>query len=197
VQRAEPTDLRIRRTRKLLQEALLQLLAEKSFQAITIRDITSRAMVNRSTFYDHFEDKYALMEHTVSEGFREQLAARLTVEAPDRMENLRALIMTLWDFFADLQGHCRHADESQKLLFETQVMNVVKERLSAWLEESSDSPVWDPRTQELLVAALSWSIYGATHYWVEKTPKEPGGELADLLMPIFHSVLDPQSIPSS
>jgi len=54
-------DLRVRRTRKLLQKALIELTIEKGFADVTVRDITERAMVNRSTFYRHYLDKYDLL----------------------------------------------------------------------------------------------------------------------------------------
>ena len=54
-------DLRIRRTFKLLSEALFALLEEKSFDEISVMDICDRAMVHRTTFYKHFEDKYHLL----------------------------------------------------------------------------------------------------------------------------------------
>jgi AcrR family transcriptional regulator len=56
-------DLRVRRTRKLLQKALLEAASEKGFAQVTVRDITERAMVNRATFYRHYEDKYDLLAH--------------------------------------------------------------------------------------------------------------------------------------
>ncbi|MBC7813431.1 MAG: TetR/AcrR family transcriptional regulator C-terminal domain-containing protein [Burkholderiales bacterium] len=55
-------DLRVRRTRKMIQEAFMALTVEKGFSALTVRDITERAMINRSTFYRHFLDKYDLLE---------------------------------------------------------------------------------------------------------------------------------------
>ncbi|MBX3065519.1 MAG: TetR/AcrR family transcriptional regulator [Anaerolineae bacterium] len=64
---AELEDLRIRRTRKLLQRALIDLTVEKGFAAITVRDITERAMVNRSTFYRHYLDKYQLLNEYLDE----------------------------------------------------------------------------------------------------------------------------------
>jgi AcrR family transcriptional regulator len=54
-------DLRVRRTRKLLQKALLEAASQKGFAHVTVRDITERAMVNRATFYRHYEDKYDLL----------------------------------------------------------------------------------------------------------------------------------------
>ncbi len=60
-------DLRVRRTRKLLQKALLEAATEKGFAHVTVRDITERAMVNRATFYRHYEDKYDLLGQYMEE----------------------------------------------------------------------------------------------------------------------------------
>ncbi len=53
-------DRRIQRTRKLLQEALLALILEKGYEAVTVQDVIDHANVGRSTFYAHFQDKEAL-----------------------------------------------------------------------------------------------------------------------------------------
>ena len=58
----EQEDLRVRRTHKLLWEALMAELSQRSFEEITVKEICERAMVHRSTFYHHYEDKYALLE---------------------------------------------------------------------------------------------------------------------------------------
>ena len=60
-------DLRVRRTRKLLQKAMLEAASEKGFAHVTVSDITERAMVNRATFYRHYEDKYDLLSHYIEE----------------------------------------------------------------------------------------------------------------------------------
>src|SRR5205807_1741174 len=46
-------DPRVKRTRKLLQQAFIELFQEKGFASISIQDITERATVNRATFYAH------------------------------------------------------------------------------------------------------------------------------------------------
>jgi AcrR family transcriptional regulator len=61
------TDLRIRRTHKFLQEAMIELITEKGFEAITVGDITERAMINRATFYRHYQDKYDLVARIFEE----------------------------------------------------------------------------------------------------------------------------------
>jgi len=51
----------VRRTRRRLKEALLQLIEERSYEDITIEDITEKADVGRSTFYSHFTSKEELL----------------------------------------------------------------------------------------------------------------------------------------
>jgi AcrR family transcriptional regulator len=55
------TDRRIQRTRALLQDALLALIEEKGYAAITVQDILDRANLGRSTFYAHYRDKDELL----------------------------------------------------------------------------------------------------------------------------------------
>jgi AcrR family transcriptional regulator len=50
-------DRRIQRTRQLLLDALVALILEKGYEAVTVQDIIDRANVGRSTFYAHFQDK--------------------------------------------------------------------------------------------------------------------------------------------
>ncbi len=55
-------DLRIVRTRESIQNAFIELIEEKGFDAISVKDITTRANINRGTFYAHYEDKFDLMK---------------------------------------------------------------------------------------------------------------------------------------
>lgn len=57
----EKQDRRVRRTRQLLQSALLALLKEKRYEDISVQDIIERADVARSTFYVHYVDKDDLL----------------------------------------------------------------------------------------------------------------------------------------
>ncbi len=59
------TDLRIQRTQKAIIDTFYELLDEKNFGSITIIDICERALINRGTFYTHFQDKYQLLEKVV------------------------------------------------------------------------------------------------------------------------------------
>ncbi len=60
-------DLRVRRTRKLLMQAMIELTIAKGFSRITVQEIVERAMVNRATFYRHYLDKYDLLEQYMND----------------------------------------------------------------------------------------------------------------------------------
>jgi AcrR family transcriptional regulator len=50
-------DRRVRRTRRLLREALIALIVERGYEKVTVQDVLDRADVGRSTFYAHYRDK--------------------------------------------------------------------------------------------------------------------------------------------
>jgi AcrR family transcriptional regulator len=69
-------DRRVRRTRRLLREALLELILEKGYDALTVQDVLDRADVGRATFYAHFHDKDELLV-SGAEDIRESLRRKM------------------------------------------------------------------------------------------------------------------------
>ena len=55
-------DLRVQKTLHAIDQAIVVLLEKKTFENITIQDISSEAMINRGTFYTYYKDKYELIE---------------------------------------------------------------------------------------------------------------------------------------
>ena len=70
------TDLRIIKTNNTLYDALINLLKEKTFEEIKVSDICQKALVNRSTFYTHFNDKYELFMSLIN-SLKESLQTEL------------------------------------------------------------------------------------------------------------------------
>ena len=54
-------DLRVRKTKANLYKGLIELMQEKEFEDIKVIDICKQSLINRSTFYDHFNDKFELL----------------------------------------------------------------------------------------------------------------------------------------
>ena len=73
-------DLRIKRTRKLLFGSLLLLIKDKDFESITVNEICDKALIHRTTFYKHYEDKHDLLYQGTRAMFDE---LTLSIEFPD------------------------------------------------------------------------------------------------------------------
>ncbi|MEV0294312.1 TetR/AcrR family transcriptional regulator [Nocardia sp. NPDC050710] len=79
----QSTDRRVRRTRNLLHQALIELMLERGYERISVSDILERADVGRSTFYAHFRDKDDLLLVSSTEYLRATImAARPDPEDP-------------------------------------------------------------------------------------------------------------------
>jgi AcrR family transcriptional regulator len=68
-------NLRVKRTKILLREALIALIEEQGFDALTVGALTERAMVSRAAFYRNYQDKYDLMEQIFEEAMSALLEA--------------------------------------------------------------------------------------------------------------------------
>lgn len=140
---AERIDPRVRRTRELLVKAFAELLGEKSFDDITINDVTERATVNRATFYAHFRDKYAILNQTMYAWFMTQLQSKLPEDAGLDPKGVRSLVLAVCGFLTDVSGRCRRVEGQFEPLAETQTKKVLGEILLGWLREraGADAPV--------------------------------------------------------
>lgn len=68
-------DPRVIRTRTVLRDALMSLISEIGYDAITVQHITDRARLNRATFYLHYRDKQDLLMHIINEVLDELASA--------------------------------------------------------------------------------------------------------------------------
>jgi len=107
----ERVDRRSQRTRRMLTAALVELMFEKRFDAISVQDILDRADVGRSTFYGHFSSKEALlysslgdMLHGLELHMAEEVDASKADEPPGASVNLLPSL-----------GLFRHVKEHQRL----------------------------------------------------------------------------------
>src|SRR5215469_11545865 len=68
-------NVRVRRTQTLLREALIGLIEERGFEALTVGELTERALVSRAAFYRNYQDKYDLVEQIFAEAMSTLLSA--------------------------------------------------------------------------------------------------------------------------
>ncbi|WMT43181.1 TetR/AcrR family transcriptional regulator [Paenibacillus sp. D2_2] len=80
------TDLRVIRTKESIRNALVELIEDNGFEAITVKDITTRARINRGTFYTHYQDKFDLMTKC-QEDLMHEMADIVQKNLPDQFED--------------------------------------------------------------------------------------------------------------
>lgn len=122
-------DLRVLKTRENIKNTFSNLLLEKDFKNITVQDICDRALIGRSTFYDHYCDKYDLLNKMVEEiinQFKPYLKSRFNLNNLDDFTKLGSDMLKLFSkrkniIKALINVHTESADlyyELKKLLIE-------------------------------------------------------------------------------
>ncbi len=178
----EKLDPRVKRTRSLLEQAFMDVVTEKGFQAVSVQDITEKAGVNRATFYAHFPDKYALLDYTVRQGFRQELEKRMLNVCTFSMGNLRALIIAVCEYVSAASSHCNPPSQQFESVMETQVKIQIQELIEKWIDKLSTDV--DPK---IAATAASWAIYGLAMQWSrDKSKKRPtADDFADQILPLI------------
>ena len=176
---ATRVDPRVRRTRKLLENALRDLMRERSFDEISVGDIALRATVNRATFYAHFEDKRHLASTMVSEEFHDALLEALAPPAPFEREGLTAFAAAAFEFMARIMGECpKQADEFASTLGTT-LQGTLQKVLDHWLDRQPQAlRAFPGATREGITSVLSWAIYGEAIRWSRTTDHPAAREAA-------------------
>ena len=100
-------DRRTRRSRKLLKQGLLELLREKGFAHISVRDITERMDLNRGTFYLHYPDTTALLR-SVEDDMAAEVQALIDAHMGETVEggSLRPVFEPVLDYTVDHREAC-------------------------------------------------------------------------------------------
>jgi len=192
----DAVDPRVRRTRRLLFEALQALLLEKDFEKISVQDIAERAALNRVTFYDHYPDKFALLESMVHERFERLLVKHgLRFDVCDGAIKRIALIVC--DFITDIG--CDGTKKRRQL--EMHVQMAVIATIRQLIVEGSTryrqarATVIADRTLALIATSAAWAIGGATNEWARTPDRGSADEVAEaieaIVAPMFSALLEP------
>ncbi|HYE12583.1 MAG TPA: TetR/AcrR family transcriptional regulator [Patescibacteria group bacterium] len=180
-------DPRVTRTRNLILNAFLTLVEEKSFEAITVKDIAERATVNRATFYDHFVDKYALLEYVVSEAFMDIVSSRLQPKTELTEETARGLILSMCDYQEAINGQCKQKYSSIAALVENKLQLQLQDIVITMLENTTAFAGTERKKLELVAAMISCSIYGAANHWYTSGKSTNASSAAEEILPFVIS----------
>jgi len=199
-------DRRVNRTRSALRSALLDLLDEKSYDAITVEEITARADVSRPTFYLHYKDKDDLLvEHLndiadekVSELLKVPLDAwrmQETVSGP-QAQPVRPVLVAFQHVaeYADLYRLVLHGEGGSQL--SERLNRIIRRAVDAFLRaklESGEMQFNLPLPIALLANYFSGAFLGCVNWWLEEglslSPEEMTRHFQQLFFPGLRRLL--------
>lgn len=135
-------DLRVVRTKKLLTNALRELLQEKAFDKITVNDICERAMVHRATFYNHFNDKTDLVNY-IFDGVQEEIYQNVVKVKEDfsSKELYLFIIETIIDYCLNNKQRMKLILKNSTQEFGTILLENMKHGISYLVSKQKDSVI--------------------------------------------------------
>ena len=171
-------DRRVRRTKKLLTQALTQLLQEKQINEITVKELTDLADMNRGTFYLYYKDIFDMLEK-IEDGLFEALDEIVSLhEHDDVSQQTKPILLDLFHFIEENQEMCRvllspHGDMN----FLHRLNKVVREKcLQMWPNEEEKKDV----TFEYHYSFVVYGCVGVFRTWLNSKCQEPAEKMADM-----------------
>jgi AcrR family transcriptional regulator len=184
----EVRDPRIRRTRHLLQGALGKLMQSKNIEEISVQDITDAATVNRATFYDHYTDKYALLEAMVAGGFHILLHERNVTFDGSCPSAARAIILATCDYITQIHANpaeCTRQNAFEPLI-EAAITSAIRRVIMNGMPKKSATPGLSP---DIIATAASWAIYGSVKEWFYTPNHAPAEEIVPSILQLIIPIL--------
>lgn len=173
------------RSRRLINQAFLELLREKPFEKITVTDIVNRADINRSTFYSHYPDVRGLVDALMNQAVDQSVALVADVKFQDIFADPRP-------FLSGLSEIGKENQELYRLLGGTDFALKQVEKMKTILMEKAISTVDIPeniRRSNMFRIQISFFVGGILNtyqQWLQGTlacsPEEIMEQIASLIV---------------
>lgn len=163
-------DPRVARTRTGLQRALFDLAGERPLDDVTIADITDRAGVNRSSFYQHYSDKDSLLADAIESvldaaaaPLRQTLAAQLQPGMPAELDDYLRHVASHLELYRRVLGP--HGSGAVGTRLRSRIELIVRDTFEAAGDRSfGDVPL------DVVSAGIAGMVLGVIAAWVRIDP---------------------------
>lgn len=192
----EVRDPRIRRTRQLLQGALESLMRTRSFEEISVQEIAEAATVNRATFYDHYTDKFALLDALIAGGFHRILHERDVRYEGGCPAQASTIIAAVCDYLAQIHesGRCAKRNPFEPLV-DAAIIGAIRRVLTRSFAHGGNSHQPVQLSVEMAATAASAAIYGAAKEWQRgaehPSVDEISPKILELILPMLENLPTP------
>ena len=171
-------DPRVVRTRQMLRDALVSLIEERGFDAITVQDITERAGLNRATFYLHYQDKQDLLVQSLRDAI-DELVTNIGASTDEQGqlifdESPRPIKATFEHVAQHAQFYRVMMSAEGVPSFIAGVRDYMADITLKWLAALQLDPGLSLVPLEIVANSLSWSLLGVLIWWLEHDmPHQP------------------------
>ncbi|MCC5575666.1 TetR/AcrR family transcriptional regulator [Microtetraspora sp. AC03309] len=187
--RRESSDRRVRRTRRAIRQALVDLILTKGYEAVTVTDLINRADVGRSTFYAHFTDKEEVLFSSLDE-----LSDLLRLDPASRSDRLLSFTLPMFEHLHEQRRLARallgRRGGTAVVARGEQIMAaVVRDELLAALPEGSPPPA----SLDMAVICVTGAFMALLRTWADgelvATPAEMDAAFRAVVLPGLETVL--------
>ena len=170
-------DRRIRRTKKLLKQALAQLMDEKDFKDITVKDITERADLNRGTFYLHYTDTYDILNKIEDEILKNiQNMINQNIEKTNASDSVIPALKPIAEYIMENADICRCLINNKASVdFIEKFQNLIYDNCSDIIKRRHN--VKDSKQNEIYLSFITLGIIGMVKKWLETRPMVSAEEI--------------------
>lgn len=175
------TDLRVVKTKETIKRGFLACIDKQYFSKLTIAEITKEMQINKSTFYNYYEDKYDLRSKLIDsalESFSNSIDVSYLKLTPYKIQNYeqklptallplfkqRKVFMTLW------------SPKLESNVFEQMENLFVQKFLESLYTGENNTPY-----QELQARLFAASAMQVIKWWFEVSPTTPVGEVSKII----------------
>ena len=170
-------DRRIRRTKKLLKQALAQLMDEKDFKDITVKDITERADLNRGTFYLHYTDTYDILNKIEDEILKNiQNMIYQNIEKTNASDSVIPALKPIAEYIMENADICRCLINNKASVdFIEKFQNLIYDNCSDIIKRRHN--VKDSKQNEFYLSFITLGVIGMVKKWLETKPMVSAEEI--------------------
>jgi len=200
VEERSRVDRRVRRTRRALRQALLDLMDEKGYDEVTVEEITSRADIGRTTFYLHYRAKQDLLLEQFGELVDELISqlSQTPFSAWLQSGEVKALEEHPARPISIIFQHAADNAELYRIVLRGEGVDQASERLRVIMTnaldsffqnkmESEDEQMKLQIPKEIFVNYFSGGLLNVIKWWLEADmpyePEEMEGMIFQLLIP--------------
>lgn len=170
-------DRRVKYTKMVLRNALIELLSEKPISKITVKAICEKADVNRSTFYTHYTDQYDLLQNLKDELFDNIKTHITSHNFRGKDEDLYLITYNVMLYIKDNQKICTLLfGENGDMKFQKRVFSILQSPFYNGL----DIVLGERKTEYVFSYVISGSL-GLIQNWLKNNLEEPPEDIARLI----------------